>query len=124
MLVTPLPITQLFIMNSSTTISLDIPIACTLSERALAERLQGPLADLFSQAEAQRGLADGFAFKFAGDAETAVSLFNFIQKERDCCAFFTFDLTFEPNHGPIWLSLRGGEGVKEFVANELVLGNN
>jgi hypothetical protein len=33
-----------------------------------------------------------------------------------CCPFFTFELTFEPDSGPIWLRVRGQEGVKEFIS--------
>ena len=35
--------------------------------------------------------------------------------ERDCCAFFTFELMFQPQHGPISLRLRGPDGVKDFM---------
>jgi len=35
--------------------------------------------------------------------------------ERDCCPFFTFELAFAPDHGPVWLRLRGPEGAKAVV---------
>jgi hypothetical protein len=39
--------------------------------------------------------------------------------ERECCLFFTFALHCEPQHGPLWLHLRGPAGAKEFVATLL-----
>lgn len=103
-------------------IDLDIPIACTLSSDALAQRREETVAALFRQAEASQELEDGYAFGFPGSDEWADQLLDFIKFERQCCAFFRFDLSFEPNQGRIWLTLRGGEGVKAFLESELVIG--
>jgi len=64
-----------------------------------------------------RELTDGYAFRFSGSNAYAVRLLRFTLEERKCCPFFTFELVFEPNHGPIWVHLRGSEAVKEFVAS-------
>jgi len=68
---------------------------------------------MFAHVEATRELVDGYAFRFPGDAEWVARLAEFVAFERACCQFFTFELTFAPELGPVWLSLRGGEGVKE-----------
>ena len=102
-------------------INLDIPIACTLSEAALARRREETIATLFQQAGAYQELEDGYAFHFPGTDAQADQLLDFIKFERRCCAFFTFDLSFAPEQGPIWLSLRGGDGVKAFIQAELAI---
>jgi glutamate/tyrosine decarboxylase-like PLP-dependent enzyme len=35
--------------------------------------------------------------------------------ERLCCPFVNYTLEIEPNRGPFWLRMTGGEGVKEFL---------
>lgn len=89
-------------------------IACTLTPDARGERGVA-IADLFSHADAMRELPDGYALRFPGDAEWGVRLLGLIAAERQCCPFFAFTLVFEPQQGPIWLHLCGGEGVKGFV---------
>ena len=92
----------------------DLPIACTLSQDALVKRGE-ELDDIFKHVQQTQELPNGYAFCFPGDAQWARTLTDYITFERDCCAFFTFELVFVPNHGPIWLHIRGGEGVKEFI---------
>lgn len=96
----------------------ETPIACKLSGDELAERGE-EVGDVFQAVEQVRELADGYAFRFPGSAEAATRLLEFTLAERNCCPFFTFELVFEPNEGPIWVRLRGSEGVKEFVASNL-----
>jgi hypothetical protein len=60
-------------------------------------------------------LADGYAFRFPGNAAMARRLIDYIIAERDCCPFFTFTLVAEPDNGPFWLHLQGPEGAKEAV---------
>jgi hypothetical protein len=94
----------------------ETPIACNLTGEALAER-GDEVRPLFNEVEQVRELADGYAFRFAGSEETASRLLEFTLAERRCCPFFTFELAFEPNEGPIWLRLRGSTNIKEFVAS-------
>lgn len=96
-------------------LSVDIPIACTLSAADLDTRRDEVTDSIFQQAEARQELADGYQFRFSGSDEWADRLLDFVKFERRCCAFFKFELAFEPNQGHIWLTLRGGEGVKDFL---------
>jgi hypothetical protein len=59
---------------------------------------------------------DGYCFAFPAETESVRDLAEFILSERDCCPFFTFELAFPSPHESVWLTLRGGEGVKEFIA--------
>jgi hypothetical protein len=45
---------------------------------------------------------------------------EFIAVERKCCPFFAFELVFEPQEGPMWLRLKGPEGVKSFIKQNFV----
>jgi hypothetical protein len=94
----------------------DLPIACTLSAAKLRARGDDVVAPLFARIEHVDELPDGYRFTFPAEADGVRELLAFILSERDCCPFFTFELSFPSPHHVVWLSLRGGEGVKEFVA--------
>jgi hypothetical protein len=66
-------------------------------------------------------LSDGYALRFPSDQSTILLVAEFISRERLCCPFFTFELVAEKEDGPLWLRLRGREGVKEFIKAELGL---
>lgn len=90
-------------------------IACSLTDKELAARLEELTQALFAQAEHVAELDDGYAFRFSGSAEQAQHLTTFVLEERQCCPFFRFDLRFDPYDGPITLSLRGTAEVKAFT---------
>ena len=90
-------------------------IACLLSEREAAMRGEELAAGLFSQVEAVEELPDGYGYRFANDEAVLSALLEFINAERRCCPFLTFELGFEPHGGPLWLRLRGSARVKAFV---------
>ncbi len=93
----------------------ELPIACNLSEPDLAKRGE-EVESVFKSVEQVKELADGYAYRFPGSEEWATRLMEVVLAERRCCPFFTFELIFEPNLGSTWLHLRGGQGVKEFIA--------
>lgn len=98
-----------------------IPITCTLNEMELSSRQTDLFSPLLSLRQETRELPSGYAFRFPNDQEVIDQLNTFIQSERQCCAFFKFSLTFEPNQGPIWLEISGGDGVKSFLESQSFL---
>jgi hypothetical protein len=94
----------------------NIPVACTLSAAEMRARGDDVVAPLFARVQHLEELPDGYRFAFPAEADGVRDLVEFILSERACCPFFTFELTFSSPHQLVWLSLRGGEGVKEFVA--------
>jgi hypothetical protein len=94
----------------------DLPLACTLSAAELRERGEDVVAPLFARVQRMEETPDGYCFAFPAQAEGVRDLLEFILSERDCCPFFTFELGFPSPHELVWLTLRGGEAVKEFVA--------
>lgn len=64
-------------------------------------------------------LPDGFALRFPGDDLWARKLIEFITFERECCPFLSFELEFAADGGPIWMSVAGPGGAKEFIRAEV-----
>ncbi len=97
----------------------NLPIACNLSEPDLARRRRELAENVFDGALGVEELEDGYAFAFPGSAEWTTKLVEMIVAERACCPFFAFELVFEPGGGGILLRVRGPEGVKAFIEDEL-----
>lgn len=95
-----------------------LPIACLLPADAQQARGEDLAHDLFTGIRQTQELEDGYAFMFPGDGDWLARLATFVAFERACCPFFTFELICLPQQGPIWLHLRGPEGVKEFIRQE------
>src|SRR5215217_5131746 len=79
-----------------------VPIACNLPSGERDARAD-QVGDLIIQAQQIRELDDGYAFAFPASEEWAGRLLSFISIERECCPFFTFEMVFEADHGPLWL---------------------
>ncbi len=63
-------------------------------------------------------MANGFAFRFQDGTISLAELAEWISAERKCCPFFDFEIEQQADNGPLWLKLRGKEGVKAFMRNE------
>ncbi len=63
-------------------------------------------------------LANGFAFRFQDGTVSLADLAEWISGERKCCPFFDFEIELQGNNGPLWLKLRGQDGVKAFMRSE------
>jgi len=74
---------------------------------------------LFALAQEVVELNNGFSIRFANEAGRFMAIAKFIENERLCCPFFSFGLEVEPNSGPLWLRLTGGDGVKEILQTTL-----
>ena len=108
-------------MTASNHVSItDIPIACNLTGEQLTVYRQESMSVLSQMVENQE-LTDGYAFRFPNTDDVAQQLLAFILAERQCCPFFQIELAFMPDNGPIWLNLRGGDGVKRFIETELAV---
>lgn len=74
---------------------------------------------LFALAQEVQELPNGFAIRFLNEPGRFMAIAKFIENERLCCPFFNFGLEVEPNSGPLWLRVTGGEGVKELLQTTL-----
>lgn len=66
-------------------------------------------------------LANGFAFRFQDGTVSLADLAEWVSAERKCCPFFDFEIELQANNGPLWLKLRGKDGVKAFMQSEFGL---
>jgi hypothetical protein len=63
-------------------------------------------------------LPDGYAFRLQTELISIGELAEYVSSERKCCPFFDFEIELQRDGGPLWLRLRGKEGVKEFMRHE------
>lgn len=96
-------------------------LSCNLSDPELQKRKSTILKDLREQVLERKELRNGFAFKFPGNDEMLNQLHEFIKTERQCCPFFTFQLTVKARQKSIWLKLTGPLAAKDFIVLELQL---
>lgn len=96
-------------------------MACKLTSAELRQRKETVLASLKNQIVEKKELKDGYAFKFNGSDTMLDELTEFIKTERECCNFFTFNLSISGNKSEAWLELTGAEGAKDFISSELGL---
>ena len=89
--------------------------ALTKAERERHKKLSAMLAE--ARLETVE-LPDGFSFRVQGEKLTLPELAEWISAESKCCPFFDFEIQLERENGPLWLKLRGTEGVKRFIRSE------
>ena len=96
------------------------PFACNVAGISAEQRprYMALAKKLATTKQEVRELADGYAIRFSVEASTIQDLAEFITYERLCCPFFDLELVVEREGGPVWLRLRGREGVKEFIRTE------
>lgn len=101
--------------NKETTLS------CKLTSPELQERKETVLASLKKQVLEKKELPDGYAFRFSGSDKMIDELTEFIKTERECCNFFTFNLSISGDKEEAWLELKSKDGGKDFINAEMGL---
>jgi hypothetical protein len=107
-------------MSNNTFNNRKLPIACLLPNHEQAKRREKIANDIFKGAEETREIRDGFSFRYPGTDDWISKISEFIMFERKCCPFFTFELLFASNIGPVHLHIRGSKDVKEFIKKGLL----
>ena len=92
-----------------------LPIACSLTPEAVRARKADLLPGLVQRAEASEPLLNGLRLRFPASGDALQAIASTIDAERQCCRFLRFDVTIEPNAGPVWLTLTGPAGTAEFL---------
>ncbi len=93
--------------------------ALNKTERERYNQLTGKLAD--ARVETKE-LPDGYAFRLKSGVIAVSEVAEWISMERKCCTFFGFEIALERDNGPLWLKLRGMDGVKAFIRAEFHIG--
>lgn len=104
----------------------ELPIACDLTAIPAAQREHHNIIaeQIFASVLETRELPGGYGFRLPEEPDTLLKAAEFVNLERLCCPFFNFALEVEPNGGPLWLKLTGGEGVKPFIESAFTLQPN
>ena len=94
---------------------------CNLNAMTKDERVQHATlaAELFAAVQERKELSNGYALRLS--VERWLDAARWADLERKCCPFFAFELELESHGGPLWLRIRGAEGVKAFIREELGL---
>jgi hypothetical protein len=105
-------------MNTDQCCCTAAPIACDLdairsTDRPRYNQLRATLA---ASALGKRELPDGIAVRISTDRMPLAQLAEWISFERKCCPFLDFTIDVAAESGPVWVSLTGRPGVKEFLA--------
>ena len=72
-------------------------------------------------AEGSEATTVGYRFRFAASSEALAKIAAVIDAERQCCRFLRFQLTVEPDLGPLCLEVTGPVGTGEFLTDLLQL---
>lgn len=76
--------------------------------KVIAPKLYGAVLEI-------QELPNGWAWRLPSTSEILHLVAQDLEVERLCCPFVNYTLEIEPNRGPFWLRMMGGEGVKEFL---------
>ena len=99
----------------------DPPIACTLGPAAIRARREDLLGGLVRDAEERLEVPNGYRIRFASDDDVLRRIAGVVAVERQCCRFLRFQITLDPDGGPVWLEFTGPPGAREFLADMLAL---
>jgi|SRR5216117_1734609 len=94
----------------------DQPIVCTLRPGELNARASEMLPGIVALSTSRAWIEDGFHLEFSATAESLNAVGMMINAERQCCRFLRFQLTVEPDEGPLILDLTGPPGTQDFLA--------
>ena len=100
----------------------DVPVACSLLDAEFRKRKTTLIAQFRSALIATEELPDGYAFRILGDRKWIAIAAELMAAERECCPFLTFELTGQPNMGPVSFRVTGPAGTKDFL--KTILGNS
>ena len=93
---------------------------CNLKAITPSERIRhGILSWRLKEARIEtKELPDGYAFRLDSEKISIANVADWITNEKKCCPFFDFEVEWGREGSPLWLKLRGSEGVKQFIVPE------
>jgi hypothetical protein len=98
-------------------------LTCNLDGIPSQERAR--YADLFESLRHairdKRELPDGYALLLDPAQFTTDQALEWTKLEQECCPFLEMQVRWDIENGPVWLDLKGPEGVKDFILDEFAL---
>ena len=70
---------------------------------------------LYREVQEIQELPNGWVWRLPSTPQVLILVAEDLNMERLCCPFVHYTLEIEPNRGPFWLRMTGGEGVKDFL---------
>ncbi|MGA3023800.1 MAG: hypothetical protein ABSF98_03415 [Bryobacteraceae bacterium] len=97
------------------------PFACNLRafQPEQRQRWRLLLDKLYAAVAQSRELTGGYALRIDTSRASLAELAEWIELERRCCPFFDFELAVHGEDGAVWLSLKGRQGVKQFIEADM-----
>jgi len=98
------------------------PIACDLSalDSETFEKHKQVSETVLGSVDEIRERPEGYAFRLPTETELIRQAAAFVARERQCCPFFDFTIEVGRDSGPVWLSVSGREGVKQYVEDSVL----
>ncbi len=96
------------------------PVACSLTDPELRERLELLRSGLFAQTRSVREDTAGFTFTFDNTDSNAEALLNVVLLERQCCPFLHFNINITPRPEELAIHIGGTDEAHTFVAHTFV----
>ena len=93
----------------------DLPIACSLDDRALAGRTSELRAGVLADAQSVERLPDGYRWRFISGGDLFTRLGTVIDAERQCCRFLRFVIDADPALGSVTIDVTGPAGTADFL---------
>jgi amino-acid N-acetyltransferase len=94
----------------------NLPVVCTLQPGELNARASELLTGLAAMAKRLARIDGGYQLEFEATTALLQAIAVAIEAERQCCRFLRFQLTVEPDHGPLFLVVTGPAGTREFLS--------
>ncbi len=69
----------------------------------------------FEAAKEKQDLNNGYAFRF--DQSDYAKVTHYVDNERRCCSFLSFEIHVQPQQDSVWLYLRGNPEAKMFLGS-------
>jgi hypothetical protein len=98
------------------TIDESIPVACQVGAIPKEDRVRWLEVgrQFYAAVEEVLELSDGYALRVKPERLSLVG--EYVMRDRLCCAFVRWEIVVEQANGPAWLTVRGPQGTKEFMA--------
>jgi hypothetical protein len=99
------------------------PFACNLKAFTPEQRIRWRqlIERVTSAVTEARELKDGYGLKVNTAQAPLVDVADWLDLERKCCPFFDFQIDVHGEDGSLWLSLKGRDGVKDFIRADFSL---
>jgi hypothetical protein len=110
-----LPLAMFGCSSTPTEDTVPAPLSCSLTPEDLRNRRDALLPGLIHRADKVTHLDNGLRLEFKTKPGVLTDIARIMEQERACCTFLRFNLTTEPEDGPIIFDVTGPKGTREVL---------